>query len=177
VHKGLYILVAGPRSLHAHFFVWDLTREGEPKITFLCVLFADPTESASLCRRCAQLCRHRWLLCRRRSRLRDDWALNSILELQGPYRSQRVLKLRLSCQVAGGGGVRSPNVLGSSEIVLLVVLLKRYLYLYNATKFFWPDLTFFARTRRAGCPCRDLSPTRHIPSHWDSLVDLQQHFK
>jgi len=26
-----------------------------------------------------------------------------------PYRSQRVLQLRLSCQVAGGGGVRSPN--------------------------------------------------------------------
>jgi len=26
-----------------------------------------------------------------------------------PYRSQRVLQLRLSCQVAGGLGVRSPN--------------------------------------------------------------------
>jgi len=63
-----------------------------------------------------------------------------------PYRSQRVLQLRLSCQVAGGGGVRSP------------------------------DLTFFAGTRPPGCPCRDRSPTRHVPFHWDSLVDLLQHF-
>jgi len=30
--------------------------------------------------------------------------------------------------------------------------------------------------RSAGCPCRDRSPTRHVPSRWDSLVDLLQHF-
>jgi len=30
-------------------------------------------------------------------------------EESASYRSQRVLQLRLSCQVAGGGGVRSPN--------------------------------------------------------------------
>jgi len=30
--------------------------------------------------------------------------------------------------------------------------------------------------RPAGCPSRDQSPTRHVPSHWDSLVDLLQHF-
>jgi len=34
VHKSLYILVAGPPSLHTHFSVWDMAREGEPKITF-----------------------------------------------------------------------------------------------------------------------------------------------
>jgi len=58
-------------------------QRGRAQNYFLCVLFADPTESASLCRRCAQLCRRRWLLCQRRSRLRDDWALNSIVVLQG----------------------------------------------------------------------------------------------
>jgi len=59
-----------------------------------------------------------------------------------------------------------------SEIVLLMVRLKRYFYKYNATEFFWPDLTIFARRRPAGCPCRDRSPTRDVPIHWDSLVDL-----
>jgi len=34
VHNSLYILVAGPPSLHTHFSVWDMAREGEPKITF-----------------------------------------------------------------------------------------------------------------------------------------------
>jgi len=34
VHKSLYILVAGPPSHHTHFSVWDMAREGEPKITF-----------------------------------------------------------------------------------------------------------------------------------------------
>jgi len=38
------------------------------------------------------------------------------------------------------------------------------------------EISFFSRTRPAGCPCRDRSPTRHVPSHWDSLVDLLQHF-
>jgi len=46
-----------------------------------------------------------------------------------PYRSQRVLQLRLSCQVAGGGGVRSPNgevvgdriTGGSAKKILLIV--------------------------------------------------------
>jgi len=42
----------------------------------------------------------------------------------------------------------------SSEIVLLVVLLKRLL-MYNVAKFGWPDHTFIARTRPTGCPCRD----------------------
>jgi len=59
---------------------------GRAQNYFLCFLFADPTESASLCRRCAQLCRRRWLLCRRRSRLRDDWALNLIVEMQGTFK-------------------------------------------------------------------------------------------
>jgi len=38
------------------------------------------------------------------------------------------------------------------------------------------EITFFARRRPAGCPCREPGPTRHIPSQWDSLVDLLQHF-
>jgi len=50
-----------------------------------------------------------------------------------PYRSRRVLQLRLSCQVAGGGGVLNGELVGD----------------------------------------RTMS---HIPSHWDSLVDLLHRF-
>jgi len=50
-----------------------------------------------------------------------------------PYRSRRVLHLRFSCQVAGGGGVLSGELVGD----------------------------------------RTMS---HVPSHWDSLVDLLQRF-
>jgi len=46
-----------------------------------------------------------------------------------PYRSQLVLQLRLSCQIANGGGVRSPNgevvgdriTGGSAKKILLLV--------------------------------------------------------
>jgi len=34
-------------------------------------------------------------------------------------------------------------IASSSEIVLLVVRLKSYLYQYTETEFFWPELTFF----------------------------------
>jgi len=49
------------------------------------------------------------------------------------YRSRRVLHLRFSCQVGGGGGVLNAELVGD----------------------------------------RTMS---HIPSHWDSLVDLLQRF-
>jgi len=83
VHKSQAILIAGPPFPYTHCSSWDMAREGKPKSTFCAFYLRTPTESACLCRRCAQLCRRRWLLCRRRSRLRDDWALNSIVELQG----------------------------------------------------------------------------------------------
>jgi len=53
----------------------------------------------------------------------------------------------------------------SSEVILLVVLLKRYFYWYNVGKFFWPELTFLARTRPAGRPRGERNPTRHVPSY------------
>jgi len=80
--KSIYFSCWASFPSHALFRLRHGER-GRAQNYFLCVLFADPTESASLCRRCAQLCRRRWLLCRRRSRLRDDWALNKIVELQG----------------------------------------------------------------------------------------------
>jgi len=40
---------------------------------------------------------------------------------------------------------------------------------------FVPELTFFARTRPAGCPCGERSLTGHVPSHFGSVLDLLQH--
>jgi len=53
-----------------------------------------------------------------------------------PYRSQRVLQLRLSCQIAGGGGVRSPNeevfgdriTGGSAKMIFLLVQRNQILF-------------------------------------------------
>jgi len=50
-----------------------------------------------------------------------------------PYRSRRVLHLRFSCQVAGGGGVLNGELVGDRAM-------------------------------------------SHVPSQWDSLVDLLQRF-
>jgi len=73
--------------------------------------------------------------------------------------------------------VKSWSPMESSSEIVLGVVLKIYFYWYNLTKFFWSELNFFARTRPAGCRWRERSPSWHVPSQWDSLVDLLQHFK